>query len=119
MAAIGFQPAPLVGSPPKALHDAVEKRWLRAVAEVVNRVLSGKMNVTLSVTLTASAASTTVIDARVGVFSALPHNPTTAHAAAEIAAGGFYVSAQQNGQFTLTHANNAQTDRTFTFCIIG
>lgn len=117
--AIGYQPAPLVGTPPKKVEDAAEKRWLRAVAEVVNRLLSGKMNVTLSVTLTASAASTTVIDARVGVFSALPYNPVTAHAAAEIAAGGFYVSAQQNGQFTLTHANNAQADRTFTFAILG
>lgn len=117
--AIGFQPAPLVGTAPKGLSDSAEKRWVRAVAEVVNRLLSGKMNVTLSVTLTANAASTTVIDARIGVFSALPHHPTTAHAAAEIAAGGFYVSAQQNGQFTLTHANNAQTDRTFTFAILG
>lgn len=115
----GYQPAPLQDTAPTSLHDAAAKRWLRAVAEVVNRTVNGKINVTLSVTLVQGASTTTIYDARVSAFSALSWNPTTLHAAAEIAAGGFYVSSQQNGQFTLTHANNAIRDRTFTFAILG
>ena len=45
--------------------------------------------------------------------------PKTAHAAAELAAGGCYVSAVAAGTFTLTHANNAQTDRTFAYVCLG
>jgi hypothetical protein len=45
--------------------------------------------------------------------------PRTAHAAAELAAGGCYVSAVGSGSFTLTHANNAQTDRTFSYVCLG
>lgn len=116
---IGYPPVSLSGSPPRKAEDAAEKGWVRRIAEVVNNILKGKMNVTLSVTLTANAGSTTVIDARIGVGSALLFMPLTAHAAAEIAAGGFYVSAQKNQQATLTHANNAQSDRKFTLAIIG
>lgn len=116
---LGFPPVPLSGTPPKQVSNAAESRWVRIIAETVNRILGGKMNVTLSVTLTANSATTTVTDARIGPFSALLFMPATAHASAEIAAGSFYVSAQQNGQATITNANNAQTDRTFTMAILG
>ena len=45
--------------------------------------------------------------------------PKTAHAAAEFAAGGCYVSAVGKQTFTVTHANNAQADRTFFYLAIG
>ena len=44
---------------------------------------------------------------------------TTANAAAEVGAGGMYVSAQGDGSFTVTHANNAQADRTFDYTVTG
>lgn len=45
--------------------------------------------------------------------------PMTAHTAAEIGAGTLYISAVANRSFTITHANNSQTDRTFGFVCIG
>ncbi len=41
----------------------------------------------------------------------------TANAAAALATS--YVSAVANGAFTITHANNAQIDRTFGFACLG
>ena len=73
------------------------------------------------VTLTANAASTVVTDARLSYFSAIDFDPMTANAAAELGAGTLYVTQANriNGQFTLTHANNAQADRTFRMTILG
>jgi hypothetical protein len=39
--------------------------------------------------------------------------PTTANTAAQLGNGTIYVNGRANGSFTLTHANNAQTDRIF------
>lgn len=93
---------------------------LGTLIDFCNRLLIGRLNVVLKVTLTASAGTTTVTDPRIGPQSHISLAcPLTAHAAEEIAAGGFYVSAQTKGSATLTHANNAQTDRTFNFAIFG
>ena len=92
---------------------------VRRIVDTVNRSLSGKLNVTLNVTLAANAASTTVIDARISAFSALLFTPLSANAAVEQAAGGLYVSAQQSGQATVQHANNAQIDRVFRMVILA
>lgn len=118
MAVPGFPGVPLDGQAAN-LADAASRRWVARLAAALNNILGGKINVALPVTLAASAATTTVIDARIGAYSALVFSPLTAHAAAEIAAGGFYVSSQQSGEATLTHANNAQTDRQFNLAILG
>lgn len=91
----------------------------REIALVVNNILDGKLNSTGSVTLTASAASTAVTDERAGYDSVILFMPTTANAASEQAAGGMYVSSRGKQTFTITHANNAQSDRTFEYIIIG
>mgnify|MGYP001561535227 CR=1 FL=1 len=117
--AIGYRPAPLSEAPPDSLRGAASERWVRRIVDIVNRSLSGKLNVTLSVTLTANATSTTIKDARIGAFSALLFTPLTANASAEQGAGGLYVSAQQTGQATITHASNAQTDRQFRIVILA
>ncbi len=116
---IGYRPAPLSEGPPDSLRGAASERWVRRIVDTVNRSLSGKLNVTLSVTLTANSASTIIKDARISAFSALMFAPLTANAAAEQAAGGLYVSAQQSGQATIQHANNAQSDRRFRLCIFA
>ncbi len=70
------------------------------------------------VTLAANAASTVVTDPRVTATSIITFSPKTANASAEIGAGGMYVSAQVAGTgFTITHANNAQADRSFSYII--
>ncbi len=92
----------------------------RSVADAVRRLATGKMSVVGELTLTPGAAATT-IDDDVAIYateaSAILLCPLTANAAA--AQATTYVLARANGSFTLAHANNAQTDRTFAFAILG
>lgn len=85
----------------------------------ISELASGRSNAYGIVTLTASAASTAVTDANFAAASVPLFTATTANAAAEIGAGTMYVSARANGSFTITHANNAQVDRTFLYIIHG
>jgi hypothetical protein len=96
-----------------------EREHRRKLAESVNRALAGKLNATLDVTLTANQAATAVTDARLSTASYIGLCPLTANAAAELGNGTIYVSAQGKGTLTLTHANNAQTDRNFRLLVIG
>ena len=104
---------------PGYLPDA--QAWLRKMASVVNNLLIGKLNVGGTVTLTANVASTTLTDARLTSESFVGLVPTTANAAAEIGNGTMYISETNrvNGAATITHANNAQADRTFRYAILG
>lgn len=102
------------------------RAFCRAIASVVNRINLGKLNAVYRVadedfTLTANAATTTLTDSRLTAFSFVGFMPKTANAAAEIGAGTLYVTNanMNNGSWTVTHANNAQTDRTFRLLIIG
>ena len=45
--------------------------------------------------------------------------PTTANASAEIGNGTIFISARNDGNYVLTHANNSQNDRTFLYVILG
>jgi len=93
----------------------------KEISVVVGQIMDGKTNNTGSVTLTESVASTVVTDRRIGPSSFVSFMPTTANAATELAGGSMYVSSidVSNRTFTISHANNAQTDRTFTYTIIG
>lgn len=122
--ATGYLPSPAIATAAIALPSIAGfppafTAWALRLVDVVNNTLRGKINVTLNVTLNANAAETVVIDARVGVFSFLHFMPLTADAATELVSGSLYVSAQTNGQFTVAHTNNAQTDRAFRVLIIG
>ena len=91
------------------------------IVDALNRVNQGKINVTIGVILAASAASTVVTDAHASVNSAIVFDPMTANAVSELAAGTCYIKEadRANGSFTITHANNSQTDRKFRILIIG
>jgi hypothetical protein len=91
----------------------------REVSEVVNGLLDGRSNNTGSVTLRASNATTVVADLRAGPESIVSLMPTTANASAEVGAGTIYVSTRAKQSFTLTHANNGQSDRTYAYTVIG
>lgn len=93
----------------------------RGLGTVMNRIMSGKVNATGEVTLAAGGTTTTVTDARATAGSYIGFDPLTANAAAEKAAGTIYVldANRRNGSFVITHANNAQTDRTFKYLLIG
>jgi len=102
---------------PVTWHDPVEHA--RLIAETANSLRDGKVNSIESFTLTASVASSTLTDARIGPDSFIGFMPRTANAAAEIGNGTMFVSARGQGTATITHANNAQTDRTFTYVVLG
>lgn len=108
-----------IGHPTPALHFPDWKIGFAQLGVIVQRVMQGKLNNAGTVTLTDSSATTAVTDKRVGTNSKITFTATTANAAAEVGAGGFYVSAKGDGTFTLTHANNAQTDRDFDYTIGG
>lgn len=92
-----------------------EEEHRRKIAEVANQAVQGKTLNVSTVTLTANSATTTLDDTRIGVSSFIGLSPTTANAAAE----QWYISSQTSMQATITHANNAQADRTFVYVIIG
>lgn len=93
--------------------------WALQMRDVVNGALSGKQNVTGAVTLAANSTTTTLKDARISAYSQITYEPLTANAAAEQAGGTMYTSDKKSGQATITHASNAQTDRTFRYAIFG
>lgn len=106
---ISFTQAPENGKP--------DELTIRSMVRVINNIMKGKTNNRGEVTLEDGVATTTVNDTNAGGESVILLMPLTAHAAAAIATT--YVSSQDKQTFTLTHANNAQTDRTFRYVIIG
>jgi hypothetical protein len=90
--------------------DANE-RDLRRVVLVVNELGRGRSNATGEFTLATSATSTTVTAPNCAAGSVVLIVPKTANAAAALSTT--FVSAVDNGSFTVTHASNTQTDRTF------
>jgi hypothetical protein len=115
----GYIPASYREGPPARLQEAASAAWVQQVVERLNNMLQGRLNVTLIITLAANAGSTTVIDSRIGPFTHLNFSALTADAAAELAAGTMFVSEQKDGSAVITHANNAQADRTFNTIIVG
>lgn len=117
----------MIFSYPKAPDDFLTfdesgvKRFTRSISSVVNRALTGKINAIGEVTLTANAATTVLKDARLTAGSVLLLDPLTANAAAALYNGTTYVldANRTNGEHTITHTNNAQTDRAYKYLIIG
>jgi len=101
--------------------DIVDPRNLpvtfRRIIDAINSLGMGRSNATGTVTLETNATTTEVTDRNAGIDSVITLAPTTANAAAAL--GTTYTSAYGIGRFTLTHANNAQTDRTFRYAIQG
>ena len=106
---------PGVGSPPAGGGDI--PGWLRRMWVVLSQMQQGKLNAVGSVTLTASATTTAISDARINAESWIGLMPKTANAAGALATT--YVSSRSDGTATLAHASTTTTDRGFDFCIIG
>lgn len=95
--------------------------WCRILAGIVNSLRDGKLNPVGSTTLAAGAASTTLSDRRIGRDTVVLLMPATANASAEFANGTIYQTYPNasNEAAVLNHANNAQTDRTFAYVLLG
>jgi hypothetical protein len=102
-----------------ALVLARDEKDPRRVNTAINELAKGRSNAVGTLTLTANAGSTTVAAVNCGAGSVVLLSPLTAHAAAEIGNGTIYVGMVANKSFTLTHANNAQVDRTFGYACLG
>jgi len=89
----------------------------REISDAVNQAAKGNLNNTGTVTLTANVTSTTVIDTNVHNESKIFLTPQTSNAASE----SWYIQDADitNGQFIITHANAASTDRTFQYSYLG
>lgn len=87
------------------------------ISTAANLGLQGKLNSTGTKTLTASSATTTLDDYYITPDSVILFMPTTANAAAAMT--NLYVSSRGSGTATLTHTNNAQTDRDFSYVVLG
>ena len=91
---------------------------LRNIANTVNAMLTGKLNCVGTVTLTASDTTTTVTDKRVTATSHISLTPLTANAVAD--APSCYISTRTAGaSFVITHPSDADTDKDFTYSILG
>ncbi len=112
---------------PKTYVPATEEKDLRKVILAIQQLAAGRSNATGVVTLVTSTTTTTVTPTdpvNAGAQTVAPQSavllfPKTAHAAAELAGGGCYISSVGKQTFTVTHANNTQADRTFFYLAIG
>lgn len=107
---ISFQPAPY--------SLRADETWIRRVVGVVNSILQGKTNNTGQVTLRQNNTTTTVTDARASINSVINLTPVTADSAL-LDSLGWWISAKNNGSFTITHASQNLSDLTFDYTIIG
>lgn len=91
----------------------------RAIAAWMREAHQGKLACTGNVTLatSASASSTTILDARIGAFSFIGFMPTTLNAASAMPA--LYVSSRSQGGAIVSHAINAAADKTYVYAILG
>lgn len=89
---------------------------LRDIIITINRIIGGGGGNSGELTLTAGATTTQVIDQRVSDSAVILLMPQTANAAAAVT--NIFIN-PTSGSFTLTHANNGQTDRTFRYAIVG
>jgi|SRR6185369_2574989 len=83
---------------------------------IINETRRGKLNCLGQVTLTANSATTTLLDDLISTNSRLALMPRTANAKAE---GIPYQDDPTPGSVVLNHANNAQTDRTYDYAVLG
>lgn len=96
-----------------------DEKDLTKLTDAINQLAQGRSNAVGTATLTINVATTTVTAINCGSGSTVILTPTTANAAAEFGNGTIRVSTVANGSFTITHANNANADRTFLWAAFG
>lgn len=92
------------------------KEWVWRVVKSVFSLIDFHNSVS-TFTLTINTTTTTVTNVMCGDGTMVSWTPTTANAATELAT--MYISTKANGSFIVTHANNANADRTFDYRILG
>lgn len=89
----------------------------RRFALAIQQLYQGRSNAVGTATLAASATSTVVTAPNCSPSSFVFLFPTTANGAAALASS--FISSVGKETFTISHANNAQVDRTFSYVALG
>jgi hypothetical protein len=108
--------------PPPSFGDLLDVQvYARKLFDSIFRLTQGKSQNVGEITLTAGSATTVLTDIRLSIQTAILFDPRTANAATEYHGGTMYVIDANRGKgvCTITHANNAQTDRTFFVVFVG
>jgi hypothetical protein len=95
------------------------ERNLQTIVDAIRQLFEGRSNAVGSVTLTANAATTVVAGPNIGLDSSIFLFPKTSNAAAAVATTFVLAANVVRGQFTISHANNAQTDKSFFWVALG
>lgn len=97
--------------------DSSQKGWDTAISRAVNGLINGlKTNAVTNVTLTPNVTATVLVDDRIGYFSHVSFEPTTASAMTARASLWWEAT---TGSVTIHHASNAAADQTFSTLIVG
>lgn len=100
-----------------AIQLQPEEKNIWRVVQAVIQLVEGRNNAASRFTLTPNATTTVVSHPNCSRDCEPQFSARTLNAAAALATT--YVSAVDQGSFTVTHANNAQTDREFGFTVTG
>lgn len=93
---------------------------LRDAVTALNELAAGRSNATDTVTLTANVTTTTYTGPNVNENASVFLSPRTANAAGALATTYASISRVAGvNTVTITHANAATTDRTFSIAILG
>ncbi len=93
----------------------------RTIAQVVNGVLDGRVNCTGNFTLEVSSLITVVRDHRCGIGSVIVLMPNSESSGGEMGVFVNKIGVEISGvpTFTVNHASDARTDRSFRYVIMG
>lgn len=98
---------------------SVNERDLTRIVQAIRDLSQGRSNAVGTFTLAAGGTSTVVTAANCGEDSVIVWMPMTATAAAAMTSLRIASGDVERGQFTLTHNNTADVDRTFKYQIQG
>lgn len=116
-----FTTTPFDGIPRLVSNDI--ERWSVQVRNSVNNSLNGKINSIGTFTLNASTVSSSIKFARgnVGQNTVLVFVPITSNAASVAYDGSMFISSRDvpNDVIGITHTSDANTDKTFSYVLLG
>ena len=100
-----------------AIQLLPQERDIVRLVQAIRELVEGRHNAGGTLTLTPGTTTTVVSHPNCSVDCQPMLTARTANAAAAL--GTTYISAVNQGSFTVTHANNAQADRTFSYTVTG
>lgn len=97
----------------------LNEKDIKNVIRSIQQLSAGRSNAVGTVTLRASATSTTVSDPNCASGTTPILTPTTADAAAALATTFIPAATVVNGSFVIDHASAVSVDRTFLYALHG